>query len=109
LRNLHEYIYDILPAANWPLLAVVYLAISGSRGCMTAVALGACWVISVGLAARSVTAGLTSVRVWWMLVVYALNELVPSTLMVMPVYWFQVCSVLQCVAVCCSVLQQGTW
>ena len=100
----------ILPAANWPLLAVVYLAISGSRGRVTAVALGACLVISVGLAVvRSVTVGLSSVRMWWTLVVYALNELVPSTLMVMPVYWFQVCSVLQCVAVCCSVLQRGTW
>jgi len=109
ILHIYSYMY-ILPAANWPLLAVVYLAISGSRGRVTAVALGACLVISAGLAVvRSVTVGLSSVRMWWTLVVYALNELVPSTLMVMPIYWFQVCSVLQCVAVCCSVLQRGTW
>jgi len=68
---LHTYIcMYILPAANWPLLAVVYLAISGSRGRVTAVALGACLVISVGLAVVwSVTVGLSSVRMWWTLVV----------------------------------------
>merc|ERR1719183_2780389 len=81
-------------ANQWAFLPVVYLVMSGSNSTVMGAATGAYLLITLGMhLVRLIDVvnptDTTTINVWYYWVLYTVNELVPSTLLVMPVVWFQ--------------------